>query len=111
MRAELDPEMATNLLAAIEAATQTFRSLSVTPQTFEIAGRLLAAGARRVRLQVDQQDGKTTQPSASFATALGKQPQKEQRSQSQNQQNQRDKDKQKSKQMQEPTQFGGVSRS
>mgnify|MGYP005845541781 CR=1 FL=1 len=111
MGAELNSEMSTNLLAAIEAATQTFKSLSVAPQTFEIAGRLLAAGARRVRLQADQQSGKTAQPSASFATALGKQPQKEYRSQSQSQQSQRDKDKQKSKQLQMPSQFGGVSRS
>lgn len=46
----LDPEISTNLLTAIESATQTFRSLSVTAQTFEIASRLLAMGARRVRL-------------------------------------------------------------
>lgn len=45
-----DAEISTNLLTAIESATQTFRSLSVTAQTFEIAGKLLAMGARRVRL-------------------------------------------------------------
>lgn len=49
-----DAETATNLLSAIESATQTFRSLSVTAQTFEIAGRLLAMGARRVRINEEQ---------------------------------------------------------
>jgi len=47
----LSPDMATNLLAGIESATQTFRSLTVTAQTFETAAKLLEAGARRVRLE------------------------------------------------------------
>lgn len=51
----LDAEVATNLLTAIESATQTFRSLSVTAQTFEIAGRLLSLGARRIRLNDENQ--------------------------------------------------------
>lgn len=110
MGAELNSEMATSLLAAIEAATQTFKSISVTPQTFEIAGRLLAAGARRVRLQADQQDGKASQQSSPFASAMSKQPQKDPKSQHNTQQQQRDKEKQKSKQV-TPSQFGGVSRS
>lgn len=46
----LDSEMATNLLAGLESATQTFKSLSVTPQTFTVAAELMAKGARRVRL-------------------------------------------------------------
>lgn len=46
----IDADLATNLLTAIESATQTFKSLSVTAQTFEIAGKLLAMGARRIRL-------------------------------------------------------------
>ncbi len=50
LQASIDPEMATNLLAAIESATQTFKSLAVTAQTFEIAGKLLAVGARRLRI-------------------------------------------------------------
>jgi len=48
-----DAEISTNLLTAIESATQTFRSLSVTAQTFEIAGKLLSMGARRVRIGED----------------------------------------------------------
>jgi len=63
---ELGEEVSTTLLAAIESATQTFKSLAVTAQTFEIAGKLLVMGARRVRIQEEHaprqassQDGMT----------------------------------------------------
>lgn len=50
LNTEVNGEMATNLLAGIESATQTFKSLVVTPQTFTVAAELMAKGARRVRL-------------------------------------------------------------
>jgi len=54
LNVSFDAEISTNLLSAIESATQTFRSLSVTAQTFEIAGKLLNMGARRVRVGEEQ---------------------------------------------------------
>lgn len=59
----IDAEAATSLLSAIESATQTFKSLSVTAQTFEIAGKLLATGARRVRIQEESEPAKLEQRS------------------------------------------------
>lgn len=61
---EIDGETATNLLAAIESATNTFKSLTVTAQTFEIAGKLLAIGARRVRLHDESAKGNMTHTQA-----------------------------------------------
>jgi len=48
---EISAEVATNLLAGIEEATDSFRSLSATATTFEIAAQLLKAGARRMARQ------------------------------------------------------------
>lgn len=50
LEVQLTAEPATNLLTALESATQTFRSLAVTADTFTLAGQLLQAGARRKRL-------------------------------------------------------------
>jgi hypothetical protein len=110
LEVQLDAEMATNLLVAIESATQTFRSMSVTPQTFEIAGKLLSLGARRVRLQTDTQPQKNQGNQSNFASMLKSSQGTVQ--QSPQRQPQRDKDKQKnSKNIQTPSQYGGVSRS
>ena len=43
-------EMATNLLAGIEQATDSFRSMATTAESLEIASKLLRLGARRMRL-------------------------------------------------------------
>ena len=69
---QLDAELATNLLVAIESATQTFRSMSVSSQTFEIAGKLLSLGARRVRLQPESQHQKMQENSSNSTAKLGK---------------------------------------
>ncbi len=45
---ELSPDMSTNLLAGVEEATDTFRSLSTTADTLEIASKLLRMGGRRM---------------------------------------------------------------
>ena len=45
---EIDPDIATNLLAGIEDRTDSFHSLSSSPLTFEKAAKLLKAGARRI---------------------------------------------------------------
>ncbi len=47
-------DVATNLLAGIEDATESFRSLSSTANTFEIVAQLLRLGARRVRRKVTE---------------------------------------------------------
>jgi nanoRNase/pAp phosphatase (c-di-AMP/oligoRNAs hydrolase) len=44
----IDGDIATNLLSGIEDATENFRSLSATADTFEIASQLLRTGARRI---------------------------------------------------------------
>jgi hypothetical protein len=46
--AEITPEIATNLLLGIEEATDGFRSLGTTADTFEIASKLMRSGARRM---------------------------------------------------------------
>lgn len=43
----LDEQIATNLLAGIIAKTKSFRSLSATPKSLNIASHLIAQGARR----------------------------------------------------------------
>jgi len=45
----LNPEIATNLLSAIEKVTNSFSSLSTTAETFETVAKLMKAGARRVK--------------------------------------------------------------
>lgn len=45
----IDGEIATNLLAGIEDKTDSFRSLTTSPDTFAKASSLLKAGARRIR--------------------------------------------------------------
>lgn len=49
LEVEIDGEMATNLLAGIEDKTDSFRSLTTSPDTFAKASSLLKAGARRIR--------------------------------------------------------------
>lgn len=46
--AELNGDIATNLLAGVERSTDGFRSLTTTADTFETASKLLRAGARRI---------------------------------------------------------------
>lgn len=57
----LSTDTATNLLAAIEAITKGFQSLSTTAETFESVAELLRMGARRVRhkTSVEVQPGAT----------------------------------------------------
>jgi hypothetical protein len=45
---QIDSDIATNLLGGVEEATDNFRSLAATADTFEIVSRLMRAGARRV---------------------------------------------------------------
>ncbi len=45
----LDADSATNLLLVIERATEDFRSLATTAETFEMVGALMRLGARRLR--------------------------------------------------------------
>jgi len=52
---ELDADIATNLLAGIEDRTDSFHSLSASPNTFEKAAKLLKIGARRIhRVQIEK---------------------------------------------------------
>jgi len=44
---DVSGDAATNLLSGIEQATDSFRSLSMTAETFELVSQLLRAGARR----------------------------------------------------------------
>ncbi len=59
---EIDSNIATNLMMSIEQTTDSFRSLSTTPKTFELASYLMKAGARRIRKEsVKQKQIKTKQ--------------------------------------------------
>jgi len=49
LKMEITPEIATNLLMGLEAATDDFRSLATTGTTFAIASHLMKYGARRIR--------------------------------------------------------------
>lgn len=48
----LSSEIATYLLSGVESATDSFRSLSTTSHTFEIAAKLLQLGARRIKREL-----------------------------------------------------------
>ena len=69
-------DSATNLLSGIEQATDGFRSLSMTAETFELVSQLLRAGARRIMRS--QQSGHSLRSveviaeKNSFADALNK---------------------------------------
>jgi hypothetical protein len=45
---QIDSDIATNLLGGIEEATDSFKSLAATADTFEIVSRLMRSGARRI---------------------------------------------------------------
>jgi len=49
LKMDITPEIATNLLMGLEAATDDFRSLATTGTTFAIASHLMKYGARRIR--------------------------------------------------------------
>lgn len=51
----LTSEVATNILAGIESATDSFRHASVTADTFQIIADLMRAGAERLKLTPAQQ--------------------------------------------------------
>lgn len=65
---ELNPDMATNILAGIEDSTDSFRSLSTTADTFELVARLIRVGARRLKRKTS---AGTANP---LAAALGNKP-------------------------------------
>jgi nanoRNase/pAp phosphatase (c-di-AMP/oligoRNAs hydrolase) len=49
---EITAEVATNILAGIEASTENFKSLTTTADTFELVARLMRSGARRLKRKV-----------------------------------------------------------
>jgi nanoRNase/pAp phosphatase (c-di-AMP/oligoRNAs hydrolase) len=69
---EVSSDMATNLLGGIESATNNFQAYSTSADTFEIAGRLLRLGARRINTM--QSTGMSN-----FMDALGQAQKKEEK--------------------------------
>ncbi|MEO8581919.1 MAG: hypothetical protein ABI425_05100 [Patescibacteria group bacterium] len=65
----LTSELATNILAGIESATDSFRQASVTADTFQIVADLMRAGAHRLKLAPTQQSS-----TSSLAAAFAKKP-------------------------------------
>jgi hypothetical protein len=107
----LEAEIATNLLAGVETATQTFKSLAVSAQTFETAAKLLAAGARRVRLGNEPTES-VGGPADGFAAMLGKTSQRSTELQPNRDASRPGQNKQKIKgdKHYQPSQIGGVGR-
>jgi hypothetical protein len=74
----LTPEIASNLLAGMEVATDDFRSSSVSADTFEAVAQLMRAGGRRLpQAKVNKQASLTssttvasTPPTNGFAHAI-----------------------------------------
>ncbi|MDQ3008374.1 MAG: hypothetical protein M3Q81_02145 [bacterium] len=64
LEAPLDETQATQLLSAIEEATDSFRSFSTQPETFEVVAYLMRAGARRLRRDEKAQPEQSTSQGA-----------------------------------------------
>jgi len=58
---EITGDAATNLLFSIEEITDSFRSLSITPELLETAAWLMRKGARRIRRAEAKPQPKSTQ--------------------------------------------------
>lgn len=71
---EMNSDIATNLLAGIEQATDSFRQFSVSADTLELSAKLMRDGARRLRLQSG--DSAHTAQTSSLAQAFANQKKK-----------------------------------
>lgn len=63
----LDSDLATHLLAGIEASTDSFKSPSVSADTFQLVANLMKAGAKRIKLNPTQQSS-TSSLAQAFAS-------------------------------------------
>lgn len=74
---EIHSDIATNLLAGIEQATESFKHYSVTADTFEHVAELMRAGGRRTKVSAPVSPA-TTKSTTNLASAFAKQLEKTQ---------------------------------
>lgn len=67
---KVDQDIATNLLSGLSEATQNFQRFNLKPHAFEIAGKLMAQGAKRTFMpQVSATPGSFASPFGAYPTA------------------------------------------